>query len=51
MKRLLTIPFLLVSLALLANDYDQQRPFGFCTRSSRTNAASTYDVTGGGCYT
>lgn len=51
MKRLLTIPFLLVSLAVLANDYDQQRPFGFCTRSSRTNAASTYDVTGGGCYT
>ena len=30
--------------------YDRQEPFGFCTRSSRTDATSTYDITGGGCY-
>lgn len=26
-------------------------PFGFATRSSRTDASSTYDITGGGAYT
>ena len=48
-----TASFLLFALALsvMANDYDQNRPFGFCTVSSRTNAASTFSVTGGGCYT
>ena len=34
-----------------AQTYDLNEPFGFCTRSSRTDAASTYDMTGGGCYT
>ena len=33
------------------SDYDQNAPFGFCTRSSRTDATQTYDITGGGCYT
>ena len=49
----LTIVFTLLALSLtaLATDYDLNRPFGFCTRASRTDAASTYDVTGGGCYT
>lgn len=30
--------------------YDQQKPFGFCTVSSRTQN-TTYSITGGGCYT
>jgi len=49
----LTIVFTLLALSLtaLATDYDLNRPFGFCTRASRTDATSTYDVTGGGCYT
>ena len=49
----LTIVFTLLALSLtaLATNYDLNRPFGFCTRDSRTDAASTYDVTGGGCYT
>lgn len=29
--------------------YDLQKPFGFCTRSSRT-ADTPFDITGGGCY-
>ena len=32
------------------SDYDIDVPFGFCTVSSRTNASSTYNITGGGCY-
>ena len=40
-----------LSLIALATDYDLNKPFGFCTRSSRTDANSTYNVTGGGCYT
>ena len=45
--------FILLALSLIASatDYDQNKPFGFCTRSSRTDAASTFNVTGGGCYT
>ena len=39
-----------LSLTILAVDYDTDKPFGFCTRASRTNADSTYHVTGGGCY-
>jgi pectate lyase len=39
-----------LSMAISAADYDTNQPFGFCTRASRTDAASTYDVTGGGCY-
>ena len=48
-----TITFLLFSISLFvaATDYDQNKPFGFCTVSSRTDAVSTYDITGGGCYT
>lgn len=38
-------------LAYAQNSYDQNKPFGFCTVSSRTDATSTYDVTGGGCFT
>ena len=41
----------LLSMTASANDYDQNAPFGFCTRSSRTDASSTFDITGGGCYT
>ena len=40
-----------LSMVMSAADYDINQPFGFCTRASRTDAASTYDVTGGGCYT
>lgn len=52
MKRhLISFAVLALSLTVAATDYDQQKPFGFCTRSSRTDAASTFDITGGGCYT
>ena len=40
-----------VTMTVTAADYDLDKPFGFCTRASRTDAASTYTVTGGGCYT
>ena len=40
-----------LSLSAMATDYDTNKPFGFCTVSSRTDATSTYTVTGGGCYT
>lgn len=40
-----------LSLNMAAADYDQDKPFGFCTRTSRTDASCTFDVTGGGCYT
>ena len=49
-KYLLTTLAALFSLITVAADYDQNKPFGFCTRSSRTDANSTYNVTGGGCY-
>ena len=39
------------TLTAVATDYDLNKPFGFCTVSSRTDAASTYNITGGGCYT
>ena len=42
---------LALSLTVAATGYDQHKPFGFCTRASRTDAASIFDVTGGGCYT
>lgn len=35
----------------MADGFDTSKPFGFCTRSSRTDAGSTYNITGGGCYT
>lgn len=50
-QSLLSIAAALLSLTASATDYDQNAPFGFCTRSSRTNASSTYNITGGGCYT
>ena len=50
-KQLLTLSVLVLSLTAVATEYDQNKPFGFCTRSSRTDATSTFDVTGGGCYT
>ena len=50
MKRQLFIwAALAVSLTAMSQDFD--KPFGFCTVSSRTDASSTYEVTGGGCYT
>lgn len=52
MKRSLFTAFAaFLALAVVATDYDLNKPFGFCTRSSRTDANSTYNVTGGGCYT
>ena len=54
MKSLLTILTLTATLTVAAQDlseYDLNKPFGFCTVSSRTDASSTYDITGGGCYT
>ena len=50
-KKLLTTLMACFTLIVSATDYDQNKPFGFCTRSSRTDANSTYNVTGGGCYT
>ena len=38
-------------LSYAQSSYDLNEPFGFCTRSSRTDATSTYNITGGGCYT
>ena len=38
-------------LSYAQSSYDLNEPFGFCTRSSRTDATNTYDITGGGCYT
>ena len=41
---------LLLSLTATAqSSYDLQKPFGFCTVSSRTTN-TTYNITGGGCY-
>ena len=39
------------SLTMSAADYDLNKPFGFCTVTSRSDATCTYHVTGGGCYT
>ncbi|MBQ9229788.1 MAG: hypothetical protein IJ190_01275 [Prevotella sp.] len=51
-KYLLTVLAVsLVSITAVADDYDLNKPFGFCTVSSRTDATSTYSITGGGCYT
>lgn len=50
--RLAAILLLLVlSQTVAATDYDMDKPFGFCTRSSRTNSDSIYNITGGGCHT
>lgn len=50
-KYLITFSAVMLSLTAMATDYDQNNPFGFCTRSSRTDATRSYDITGGGCYT
>lgn len=33
-----------------SSKYDEGKPFGFCTRSSRTSSSSTFNITGGGGY-
>ena len=50
-KCLFTVLVAFLTLTVAATDYDLDKPFGFCTVSSRTDASSTYNVTGGGCYT
>jgi pectate lyase len=51
MKNLfLTLLAAILSMTVSANDYDLNKPFGFCTVSSRTDASSTYSITGGGIY-
>ena len=50
-KCLFTVLVAFLTLTVAATDYDLNKPFGFCTVSSRTDASSTYNVTGGGCYT
>ena len=49
-KLLLTLSAFVWSLSVMAADYDLDSPFGFCTCSSRTEAASTFDMNGGGWY-
>jgi len=51
MKKSILLALLALSLTAAASDYDQNEPFGFCTRSSRTNSASMFSITGGGSYT
>lgn len=45
------LSLMLLSLTAMAgtSTYDLQKPFGFCTQSSRTTD-TPYDITGGGCY-
>lgn len=50
-KYLLTLTATLLSMTAVADGYDLDKPFGFCTVSSRTDKSSTYDITGGGVYT
>lgn len=50
-KTIFALSLLAVTMTTAATDYDLNKPFGFCTVSSRTDAANTYDITGGGCYT
>ncbi len=50
-KYLFTLTATLLSMTAVADGYDLDKPFGFCTVSSRTDASSTYDITGGGVYT
>lgn len=51
-RYLCSLVLLSLSLTLTASSYDLQKPFGFCTRSSRNSDASqyAYNITGGGCY-
>ena len=50
LRQLSTLGLMMLSLIVTASTYDQGKPFGFCTRTSRTSASSTYEVTGGGCW-
>ena len=50
-KYLLTLTATLLSMTAVADGYDLDKPFGFCTVSSRTDASSTFNITGGGVYT
>ena len=51
-RLLCSLALLAISLMLMASSYDLQKPFGFCTRSSRTDSGAqyAYNITGGGCY-
>lgn len=50
-QSLIVMLLMLLPLASVAETsvYDQQKPFGFCTRASRTENI-VYDITGGGCF-
>ncbi len=50
MRKITTLLLFAFSLTAMAADYDQDKPFGFCTVSSRTNAGSTYNCKGGGVW-
>ena len=50
-KSIFTIAFAFTALFAIAADSNQDKPFGFCTHSSRTDASATYNITGGGCHT
>lgn len=50
-QMILSLIAILLPITTDAADYDGDKPFGFCTCSSRSDANSTYTVTGGGCYT
>ncbi len=51
LRNLLLLLIMMLSATVMAQStYDLQKPFGFCTVSSRTSSSSTYTITGGGCY-
>lgn len=50
-KYLFTLTATLLSMTAVADGYDLDKPFGFCTVSSRTDVSSTFNITGGGVYT
>lgn len=50
LRNLCSLCLLALSISLTASIFDPNKPFGFCTCSSRTNATMTYNLTGGGCY-
>lgn len=42
--------FVCINVNAQISSYDKNEPFGFCAMSSRTDAKSTYNITGGGGY-
>ena len=52
LRSIVSAVLLSLCLTMAGSTYDQQRPFGFCTRSSRSDGGTqySYEVTGGGCY-